>query len=93
VIKIISKLNLLVGNDNGLMHIGYGVGINTITIFGMTNEKETGGYRDNNEAVFIENLSCRPCFNPSNDKIGCFSLECLKDISVEVVFSKCQKYL
>ncbi len=91
-INLISNLDLLVGNDNGLMHIGYATKINTVTIFGMTNEKETGGYRDNNENIFFD-MECRPCFDPSNDYVGCSNFDCLKKLSVEKVLEKCQKYL
>jgi len=92
VVGIISHLDLLIGNDNGLLQIGYALGINTITIFGMTNEKETGGYRVNNESVFLD-LKCRPCFDPSTDKLGCDNYRCLKDLRSEVVWKICQKYL
>jgi len=91
-ISLISQLDLLVGNDNGLMHIGYATGINTVTIYGMTNEIETGGYRKNNTSVFLP-MQCRPCFDPSTDKIGCNTLECLKDLTIQEVYQKCQKYL
>jgi len=91
-INLISNLDLLIGNDNGLMHIGYATKINTLTIFGMTNEKETGGYRKNNESVFL-NLECRPCFNPATDYVGCSDFKCLKELSVEEVYKRCQKFL
>ena len=91
-ISIISRLNLLVGNDNGLMHIGYATGINCVTVYGMTNEKETGGYRKNNEAVFLP-MSCRPCFDPATDRIGCDTIDCLKFLEVDRVLEVCQKFL
>jgi heptosyltransferase-2 len=92
VIGIISNLDLLIGNDNGLMHIGYATKINTVTIFGMTNEKETGGYRKNNESIFLD-IKCRPCFDPSTDKLKCNTYECLKNLESERVWKVCQKYL
>ena len=92
VITLISKLDLMVGNDNGLMHIAYATKINTVTIYGMTNEKETGGYRKNNKAVFLD-LECRPCFDPATDKIGCNTLECLKNLESERVWKVCQQFL
>ena len=92
IIAIISKLDLLIGNDNGLMHIGYATNINTLTIFGMTNEKETGGYREKNKNVFLD-LECRPCFDSSSDYIGCNSFDCLTKLSVEKVIEKCQIFL
>jgi ADP-heptose:LPS heptosyltransferase len=91
-INLISNLDLLVGNDNGLMHIGYATKVNSVTIFGMTNEKETGGYRDNSENIFFD-MDCRPCFDPSTDYVGCSSFDCLKKLSVKEVLEKCQKYL
>jgi len=51
-IKLISQLDLVVGNDNGL-----------------------------------------PCFDPATDKVGCTTLDCLKDLSVEEVWETCQKFL
>jgi heptosyltransferase-2 len=92
VIGIISNLDLLIGNDNGLMHIGYATGVNTVTIFGMTNEKETGGYRENNESVFLD-LECRPCFHTIIDKPQCNYYKCLKNLKSEKVWKVCQKYL
>ncbi len=92
VIYLISKLDLLIGNDNGLMHIGYATNINTVTVFGMTNEKETGGYRKNNENVFLD-IECRPCFDPATDKVGCKSYDCLANLNVNEVLKICQKYL
>ena len=91
-IKIISQLDLLVGNDNGLMHIGYATKINTVTIYGMTNEKETGGYRKNNKSVFLD-MECRPCFDPATDKVGCQTYDCLKMLPVKQVEEICQKFL
>ena len=74
------------------MHIGYATNINTLTIFGMTNEKETGGYREKNKNVFLD-LECRPCFDSSSDYIGCNSFDCLTKLSVEKVIEKCQESL
>lgn len=92
VIKLIANMDIVVGNDNGIMHIAYATKRNTVTIYGMTNEKETGGYRDNNEAVFLP-LSCRPCFDPSTDAIGCETIDCLKNLSVESIWKACRKFL
>ena len=92
VIYLISKLDLLVGNDNGLMHIGYATGIDTVTIFGMTNHKESGGYNKNNKSVFLD-IFCRPCFDPSTDRIGCKGLECLKELKVDEVLKVCKQSL
>jgi len=90
-IYLISKLDLLVGNDNGLMHIGYATDINTVGIFGMTNEKETGNY--SHGTVVCMPMSCRPCFDSSTDFLGCDDYQCLYQISTNKVLKECQKYL
>jgi len=93
-IQIISRLDLFVGNDNGLSHIAYATRCPTVTIFGMTNEKETGGYGycSNQEAVFLD-MECRPCFNPTNDNVGCGTFDCLKKLDVDKVYKACRKFL
>jgi ADP-heptose:LPS heptosyltransferase len=91
-IALISKLDLLVGNDNGLMHIGYSVKVPCVGIFGMTNEKETGGYGLHYETVSLP-LSCRPCFESASDRLGCSDFQCLYQITTEMVYQKCQQFL
>jgi ADP-heptose:LPS heptosyltransferase len=91
-IAAISRMELMVGNDNGLMHIAYGLGKKTVTIYGMTNEKETGGYGPKNRAVSLA-LPCRPCFDPATDRISCDTLDCLRDLTVEEVEWICRESL
>ena len=92
VITIISNLDLLIGNDSGLLHIGYATKVNSVAIFGMANEKETGGYRKNNESVFL-NLECRPCFHTVISKPQCNDLKCLFNLTSKEVLNKVQKWL
>uniref|UniRef100_UPI003EB76BF6 glycosyltransferase family 9 protein n=1 Tax=Hydrogenimonas leucolamina TaxID=2954236 RepID=UPI003EB76BF6 len=91
-VAAIGGMDLMVGNDNGLMHIAYGLEKKTVTIYGMTNEKETGGYGPQNRAVSLA-LSCRPCFDSATDRIGCTTLECLRDLTVEEVEWICRESL
>ena len=91
-VKLISALDLMVGNDNGLMHIAYATKTATVTLFGMTNEKETGSYRQNSTALSLE-MECRPCFDSLTDRVGCDSYECLVNIELSEVIKACQKYL
>ena len=91
-IKLIANVDLAIGNDNGLMHIAYATKRDSVTIYGMTNEKETGGYYPNNKAVFLD-MACRPCFDPSSDYVGCATFDCLRDLSVESVWNVCRKFL
>ncbi|MEA3419666.1 MAG: glycosyltransferase family 9 protein, partial [Campylobacterota bacterium] len=87
---VISKLNMLVGNDNGMMHIGYATNITTLTIFGMTDERIIGGYNDRNH-VFSLPMECRPCFRSEVGKIKCDNTVCLSNIDVDSVYKKIKK--
>ena len=90
---LISKLDLLVGNDNGLMHLGYATNIETVTIFGMTDERIIGGYdAKRNHSVALE-LECRPCFSSEVGKIACQNTICLSRIEVEHLFDKSTELL
>ncbi len=91
-IKLIANVDLAIGNDNGLMHIAYATKRDTVTIYGMTNEKETGGYYPNNETVCLD-MACRPCFDPATDYVGCATFDCLHNLSVENVWKACRKFL
>jgi ADP-heptose:LPS heptosyltransferase len=92
-VKLISNLDFLVGNDNGLMHVGYSLGIKTFTIFGMSDEKESGGYDDSlNHNIYLD-LDCRPCFHTRYKKIECDDYKCLNNISVDLVFNTIKEYL
>lgn len=82
----IQRLDLLIGNDSGLMHIGYASNITTFTIFGMTDPKEIGGYHRNNHALSL-GLNCQPCLNTTKNGI-CESLDCLAKMSPDYVYER-----
>lgn len=82
-IAYIQQLDILIGTDNGLMHIGYAADITTFTIFGMTNPKEIGGYNSKNY-VISKKLNCQPCLDSKNNRL-CKELSCLRDLSVDDV--------
>lgn len=91
-IKLIASMDLVIGNDNGVMHMAYATKCNSVTIYGMTNEKETGGYRKNSKSVFLD-MECRPCFDPATDRVGCDTYDCLSNLSVERVWRVSQQFL
>jgi len=90
-IQVINSLDCLVGTDNGVMHIGYALGIKTFTLFGMTNPLEIGGYNKSLNHNISLNLSCAPCFHSENSIVGCNTLECLNNISAEYVYDNIVK--
>ena len=85
---LISKLDLLIGNDNGLMHLGYATAIETVTIFGMTDEHIIGGYDARRNHTIALELDCRPCFSSDVGKIQCQDTICLSHIEVDHLYNK-----
>ncbi len=60
LIGVISRCQLMVGNDSGPMHLAAALGIPQVAIFGSTDEKATGPF--NPRAVVLhKHVECSPC--------------------------------
>ena len=79
---IISQLDLLVSSDTGLMHIAYGVGTPTVSLFGAGIQKKWAPIGDNNIAL-NKHLACSPCTRFGYTPKCPYEVRCLSDISVE----------
>ena len=85
---IIRRLDLLVTNDSGLMHVGAALGVPLVAIFGSTNPVTTGPW--SRKASVIQNkVDCGPCLKRTCP--GGF--ECMQGIGVEEVLNACEKWL
>ena len=89
---IISNLNLFISSDTGLMHIAYGVGTPTVSLFGAGIEPKWGPKGDKN-IVLNKKLSCSPCTKFGYTPECKINVACLRDISVEEVISSAAKLL
>ncbi len=91
VIAIISKLDLMVTNDSGLMHVSAALDIPSISIFGSTNPVTTGPW--SKRAIVVRKaLECSPCLKrecPRKD----MDFACMKQISVEEIFEHVKEVL
>jgi len=83
---ILKRCALFVGNDNGAMHMAAAVGSPVVGLFGPSNPLEWGPRGDHTKVLY-KHVDCRPCFHPT-----CFRKEdnCMRQITVEEVFSYCQ---
>ncbi|TAG54509.1 MAG: glycosyltransferase family 9 protein [Cytophagales bacterium] len=93
-LELISKLDIMVSNDSGNMHLAAMLGIKTLGIFGPTHPYlGFGAYHQQNNIVQDNNLTCRPCSVYGNN--SCFRGDhaCMKNISVEIVKSKINNIL
>ncbi len=78
----LSRMDLLIANDSGPVHMAAAVGTPTLVLFGPTCPTRTGPYGDTHRIVQSDPLECRPCFMrtcpPGHHR-------CMADISAEQV--------
>ncbi|MBS1516681.1 MAG: glycosyltransferase family 9 protein [Bacteroidetes bacterium] len=81
---IISKCDLVIGNDSGPLHIAVSMGVPTLGIYGPTNPKLQGPFGENNLSVVNKNIDCLYC-NLLNCNIGNI---CMTELSKEKIIDK-----
>lgn len=93
---VISRCNLFISNDSGLMHIATVMGVPTIAIFGPTDPQRTRPWGEKNTIVAKE-MPCSPClkypFFNTNSSIECQEAKCLSQITVDDVIQAIEKQL
>jgi len=86
---VLQKCKYLLTNDTGLMHVADALKIPTISVFGPTVE-EFGFYPQSEKSKIIsKNYFCKPCSTKGSGKCPVGNFRCMKDITVEEVFSHC----
>ena len=93
--SLISQSGAFVGNDGGLAHIAAGLGVETLVLFGPTDEAKNLVPRDNVHVIKM-GLDCQPCqFGGkfpdayTSHFIGCpLGVKCLKSITVDRVVTE-----
>jgi len=93
--SLISKLDLLITNDGGPLHVAVALGVRTISIFGPVDEKTYGPFPpdDTKHIVIKKDLSCRPCYRKFKIPICKYGRRCLNDIRPEEVFEAVKKLM
>ena len=85
---LISNMNLFISNDSGPAHLSGALGINTLVIFGPTSPAATSP-RGKAVKVIKTEVDCKiPCY-----KLDCRDNICLKNLSVDEVYSQVKKTL
>ncbi len=87
-IALMSRCDLFLSNDSGLMHVAGALGIPTIAIFGSTNPAATSpvGARS---VVVHHPVACGPCLKP----VCPTDFQCMELIGVEEVYQAARKLL
>ena len=76
----------LICGDTGPMHMAVAVGCPVIALFGSSSPQRTGPYNGNN-IVIQKTTPCAPCY-----KKTCKQMTCLKNITIDEVFSYAKNY-
>lgn len=82
--KIICEGDLLISCDTGALHLAYGVGTPSVSLFGAGNEKKWAP-KGKNYRCINKHLLCSPCSNFGETPPCPIGVACLETITVEEV--------
>lgn len=85
---LISKLDMMITNDSGLMHIANAFDVKLIAIYGPTDFNRTAPL-GKKSVVVRKDYECMPCFTMSGQEAveNCkYDYKCLEDIGVDTVY-------
>jgi ADP-heptose:LPS heptosyltransferase len=74
------KSDLIIGTDNGLIHLANACNRPILTIFGPTDPNITGP-RGESVEIFNLDLTCSPCYAVNNNLIGCGNNLCMNNVT------------
>ncbi len=91
---IIARLNLLVANDGGPLHMAVALGVKTVSLFGPVDERVYGPYPASDKHIVLKrDLTCRPCYKNMRFN-GCVNNRlCLEGISADEVYQKARNLI
>jgi heptosyltransferase-2 len=93
---IMKRCNVFVTNDSSQMHIAAALGLKVVAIIGPTNQNYIYPWKTEHQIVSL-NLVCSPCFFYSPKPLICtrtdVKFKCIKELTVDMVYSSTLKYL
>jgi len=89
---ILNRSKLLISGDSGVLHIGVGLGIPTVSLFGPGIAAKWAP-RGKHHIVINHKLPCSPCTRFGTTPPCPIGAKCMQDISVDEVFAAAQKLL
>ena len=92
---LLSKMNLVIANDGGPLHIAAALGKKTISFFGPVDPRVYGPYPSNDKRHIVLNagIECSPCYFKFRLPICQKNKQCLEKISVEEASNAVHKLL
>ncbi len=92
VASLLRMSKLLITADSGIMHIAYGVGTPTISLFGASIEKKWAP-RGKQHIVLNKHLVCSPCIKFGYTPRCKRNVECLSSVNIDEVIGKVEVIL
>ena len=94
LIEFIGRLDLLICNEGGPLHIAVSRDINTISIYGPVDDAIYGPYpvSPKHKIVKAENVECRPCYKNFKHRM-CETRDCLNKIDRDYVLKLAKESL
>jgi len=89
---VLNRSQLLISGDSGVLHIGVGLGIPTVSLFGPGIAVKWAP-RGKHHIVINHKLPCSPCTRFGTTPPCPIGVKCMQDITVDEVFSAAQKLL
>ena len=89
---VLAQTELLISGDSGIMHIGYGLGIKIIGLFGPGREKKWAP-QSSRVAILNKHLACSPCTSFGYTPRCPINAACMKEITVDEVVAKAGELL
>jgi len=89
---VIERSRLLVSGDSGILHIGVGLGIPTVSLFGPGRARKWAP-RGERHLVINKELPCSPCTTFGTTTPCPIDAQCMKDITVDEVMSQVTRLL
>ncbi len=95
-VSLLGRLNLVICNDGGPLHLAVSQGVKTVSIFGPVDPQVYGPFStrpSSHRVVFREDLPCRPCYHRFKLPPCPYERACLTTISPEEVLQACSPLL
>ncbi len=89
-LAVIEKLDLVISNDSGAMHMAYAQQVPVLVLQGAADHRVTGPFGSQSVYIRNEQLSCAPCVK---NECPLKNMQCMQTITVEQVWTQVQRLL
>ncbi|MDF1544237.1 MAG: lipopolysaccharide heptosyltransferase II [bacterium] len=90
---IISHASFFVGNDSGAAHLAAAVGTPLVVLSGADDPRSTSPISPQKQVIYLDHLDCISCVKNKCPLKGDKAMQCMTDISVEMVLAAISKVI